>query len=119
MKKPRTWRIDNPVYRYAMFLRVDGDLDRARRWAEKQLGTQLSKASRDSTYGRIFLPDDSADHAIVFRDRPGGGVAAHEALHAVCHVMNQRGMEPMTPANDEAYCYLLQWTVAEIGKRVW
>lgn len=119
MKKPRTWRIDNPVYRYSLFLRVDENLDRARRWAEQKLGTQFSKSAKDSTHGRIFLPDDSADHAIVFRGKPGGGVAAHESLHAVCHVMDQRGMERMSPANDEVYCYLLQWTVSEIGKRLW
>jgi hypothetical protein len=118
MKKPRTWCIDNPVYNYTMFLRIDEDLDRSMRWAEKKLGRQFSKGT---TQGRIFLPTDSADHAIVFRHkpRPGSGVAAHEALHAVCHVMDQRGMERMSPANDEAYCYLLQWTVSEIGKRLW
>lgn len=116
--KPRTWRIDNHVWRYSLFLRLDDDLDRARHWAEKRLSATFSKAA-DVSGGRTFMPDDSADHAIVFTAKPGGGVAAHEALHGVCHVMHIRGMQHMTPDNDEAYCYLLQWTVTEIGKRLW
>lgn len=117
MKKPRTWRIDNPVWDYNLFVRHGGSSTDATRWAERKLGGEF--ADIDGSVGICFAHDGQTNHAIWLSQKAGIGTLAHEALHSVAHIMHVKAMEPMSPANDEAYCYLLGWTVAEIGSRIW
>ena len=63
--------------------------------------------------------ENEPSHLIWFDEVPGGGVAAHEALHSVRHIAITIGLGELCEANEEAYAYLLAWTVREIGKNFW
>jgi len=54
-----------------------------------------------------------------FEDTPNGGTVAHEAFHSVIHALTTKCLGRPCDANEEAYAYLIGWTVQEIAKRVW
>lgn len=59
----KTWRIDNPVYNYSLFLRCGGTIAEANAWAKRVIGFECD-VDTDDACGRTYLPDDSNDHAI-------------------------------------------------------
>lgn len=117
MKKPRTWRIDNPVYNYSLFVRHGGTVAEANRWANSKVGGDFTKDS-PSTRGRCYFDEDWPDHAIWLHVQSGSATVSHEALHSVSHIMRHVGI-PLLGDTEEAYCYLLAWTVGEIASRIW
>jgi hypothetical protein len=116
--KVREWKIVNPVYHYVILIRQGGTLKQAIAWAKKKLGCEF-RIKGHVTVGRIFIKDDEITHCIWFPEKPGGGTVAHEAYHSIMHVMESVGMERPTRENEEAYAYLLAWTVIEIGRLLW
>jgi hypothetical protein len=117
MKKPRTWRIDNPVYRYTLHLRHGGAIYDANEWARKILGG--GEFGEGFVLGRCYTNDARLDHLIWISQPAGHDVVAHEALHSVAHIATLVGFPQINHDTDEPYCYLLGWTVAEIGSRIW
>lgn len=117
MKKPRTWRIHNPVYRYTLHLRHGGTLYDANRWAKRILhGGDFSDGI---AIGRVYTDDCRLDHLLWLSRSANADTIAHEALHSVTHIATLVGFPQISHDTDEPYCYLLQWTVSEIGRRLW
>lgn len=117
-RKPKSWLIHNEVYSYTLCLRLDDDLRRGTAWVNRKLGTDFEPHG-EYVLGRTFMEEGNADNAILFLGLPGSSTIAHEAFHSVKHVMFHRGMRKLTGSNEEAYAYLLGWTVRQINERLY
>lgn len=115
----RRWKIHNPVYGYTLYLVLGGSEEQYHDYIRPRLDSIADGLSSkgSGSFGVCSYRDDLKHVAIWFPKRPSAAVIAHESLHSICHVMQFLGMERMTTENDEAYAYLLDWTVAEIEKR--
>ena len=122
--KPHVFVISDPIfitdhliccgttYRFAF--------DRFKRLLEKQKYTLTLTFEdvRSTTMGRSTMSGHKPT-CLWFRDRtPGGGVVAHECLHATYNVLGLSGVS-LSDSSEETYAYYLDWMVREIGKRVW
>ncbi|WZO97327.1 hypothetical protein EP7_004352 [Isosphaeraceae bacterium EP7] len=119
-KRIRSFKIENDVWQYVLFVRVGGTREQAESWFDKTFGEPqslawLSKCRNATTFYRT----DERSHLIWFDAKPGGGIVSHEALHSVQHVLSHSGLGPLSEATEEAYAYLLGWTVMQIGLRLW
>lgn len=111
----RITRFYNETWRFTVNVAVGGSHEMAVRWAERKLGDVVGGIRSSYVYGRTWTDRDTGDAAIWFREEPGTGTAAHEALHVIANALFIRGVGPMTPDNDEPYCYTHQWLVTQIG----
>lgn len=117
-KRITAFKLENEVWQYALFVRVGGTREQALRWFERKL-CGAPETEKSGPYATTFYRNDERSHLIWFEEVPGGGTAAHEALHSVKHVLAHVGLGPLSDDTEEAYAYLLQWTVSEIGRRLW
>lgn len=115
--KPTVHRFINDVYQYALFVRIGGTREHALRWFEKKFNV-AEHESKATVHGSMIFMDDERSHMIWLADAKNLGILAHEALHSVNHVMRGAGVGPMCEDNEEAYAYLLQWTVNRIAGAV-
>lgn len=111
--KPTVHRFINDVYQYALFVRIGGTKEGAVRWFEKKFNVAEHESMATVQGSTIFL-DEERSHMIWLADLNNIGILAHEALHSVQLVMTHAGVGPMCKQNEEAYAYLLQWTVNRI-----
>lgn len=124
MKTPavKTYRVINPLYNYALFVRIGGTWQQAHDWFVQKFGPPGAKdASRMGRckHATTFYAEGEPSHMIWFDDRPGAAIVAHEALHSTVHLMKTIGMGPLCEENEEAFAYLQMWVVAAIGDRLW
>lgn len=119
--KLKSFKIENPLYSYVVFIRVGGSRDAAIAWTEKKFKGKVwplnSVLSRDNA--TCFFLEGEPSHVIWFSAEPRASMIAHEAFHSSYHVLKTAGMGALDEGNEEAYAYLIQWTVSEITKRVW
>ena len=117
MKRPIRFRLHNDTWRFSVAVMVGGTAEDGAKWARKLIGDGCQPGPGNA---RCWYADACGGNAAIwFEKNPGAGIVAHEALHAVCQLMQNRGMQPMNTENDEAYCYLLQWLVSGIGSKLW
>lgn len=111
-QKPTTRRIVNETFHYALFVRVGGTKESAIRFFERKFRPDGGDTrAQASAIGSVIFADYERSHVCWLSDEANLGVVAHEALHSVSHVMRHAGVGPMCEQNEEAYAYLLQWTV--------
>jgi hypothetical protein len=119
----RTFRIQNPVWQYVLFVRAGGTRDEAERWFRRQFGEPPEVSSDGqlwATSAMTFSRRTEKSHLIWFESlKPDGAIVAHEAVHSVTHALQASGLAPLTEQTEEAYAYLVQWTVKVIGDRLW
>lgn len=116
-RRPIRFILKNDTWRFEVAVMVGGTAEDGAKWARGLIGDGCQPGSGDA---RCWYADEGGGNAAIWFDgKPGADIVAHEALHAICHLMQSRGMEPMNPQNDEAYCYLLQWLVSGIGNKLW
>ena len=118
--KVKTYKVLNPVYSYALFLRIYGTKEEALSWFDKKFECEQPAVNNLSAKeGSFIFTPSKRSHLLWFGDIPGGGLAAHEALHSVKHVLEHAGLGPLNNDTEEAYAYLLDWTVRQIGCKLW
>lgn len=120
-KKPKvkTVRFVNDVWQYVLFVRIGGTKEQAVQWFEKRFDLKPAEFGKDSSRGCCIYANGESSHLIWFDDIPGGALAAHEAFHSAVHIGIESGLSPVCEQNEEAYAYLIAWTVHEIGRRFW
>lgn len=121
-QKIRRFKLECDVYPYALFVITGGTKQQAIDWFDvKFKGRKDTIVEEDENLqGSMIHLDNELSHLIWFKDsKPGGAIVAHEALHSVCHVMKVLKMGALCENNEEAFAYLLMWTVKKIGNRVW
>ena len=64
-------------------------------------------------FGAMVFKDYKDRYVALFRNNPSPAVIAHEAVHVVNHVFEDRFMK-LDPLNDEAQAYLTGWVVEQI-----
>ena len=87
---------------------------------------EARKAIRDAVRSKDDVPTDDASAAIAtcfrFSDtrhhgiwfqylRPCPAIIGHEALHSVAFALDAVGMGVLNPHTEEAYAYLMEWTI--------
>ena len=103
-----------PIYRGMLVIIISDDI------------TELKKLDPDFPYEDIYAHathrdwNDNEGYIVILNPnntRRGltYGVVAHEALHLVHYLFDNREM-PYTIENDEHACYILEWIVDEIMK---
>lgn len=123
-RQPYQFRIINETWQYAVIVRIGGTEEQTMKAFERHFPSDNPdklKASRKATRlaGRTIYRDGESCHMLWFPSIPNGGIVAHEAIHSALHVFRVKGMNALPPDSEEALCYLVQWTVNEIGRRVW
>ena len=119
LAKTRTFKIENPVWSYVIFVRVGGSDEQAAKATDKLFGSNIHDDGPGlDAAGRCFLPGGEKSHVIWFKNIPGVGLLSHESFHSVHHVLQLSGLA-LNNETEEAYAYLLDWTVKEIGFRIW
>ena len=112
----RHYKITNRLYHYVIFLLICPEKEKASQWFDKKFG---SVSERPATIGSTFLITEQRSHAIWFPTlRPQPSVIGHEAFHSVWHVLRHCSMGSICEENEDAYAYLLQWTIDEITSRL-
>jgi hypothetical protein len=118
--KVSTHRIVNDTFQYALFVRIGGTREGAIQWFEKKFSAERPEVQNvNGPTGTTFYKNYETSHLIWFAETPTPGITAHEALHSVRHVLTTIGFPEMCEQNEEAFAYLLQWTVnriAELGR---
>ncbi|MDX1463960.1 MAG: hypothetical protein R3359_12955 [Marinirhabdus sp.] len=123
-KKPkktaiRTFKVVNDVWSYAIFVRIGGSVEQAAKAMDKLFESSFAEDnSNPHALARCFLLDNEKSHLIWFRESPGAGLLTHEVLHSVHHVLDCSGMQ-LNRETEEAYAYLIDWTVRQIGFKIW
>lgn len=117
-QKVHTWEIVNPVYDYSLFVRIGDTRDDTLRWFAKEFKIEEHSSIGDgcNSYATVIHYAPTKSHAIWFR-KWDCAIIAHEALHSIRHVM-ERAQIYLSCSTEEAYAYLLGWTVREITKRL-
>lgn len=119
-KKIRTFKIQNDVWRNMLFVRLGGSGDQALKWFERKFGENPKPTVVAESNGSTIYDTGEKSHLIWFSEqKPSGSLVSHEALHSVKHVLTCSGLGPLTDETEEAYAYLLGWTVRQIGRKVW
>lgn len=114
--KAKTFRLTNETWQFYTTVRVGGTEAEAEKAFSIIMGEKPKALS--VTAGTFNYREGEKSHMIWFKGVPTPGICAHEALHAVTHVMKEAGMGRLNDDNEEAFTYLLQWLVDEIMKRV-
>lgn len=115
----KTYHADNDLYGYRLYLTVGGDSNKAARWLADKLGEDYTDIEHSQPAARTIYSPLHRDHMIWFEQTPVGSCAAHEAFHSACHVMRYVGIGTLSKDSEEAYAYLIGWTVAQIGNKFW
>lgn len=111
----RTFKLINRVWQYALFVRIGGTQDQAKKWFVKKFNADPTLQSGPE--GTVFYLRDTSTHVMWFSGPPSPALCAHEAFHSVLHVLTFKGLGPPSDTTDEAYAYLIQWTVENILSR--
>lgn len=116
--KIRRLKLVNSVYPYVLFVIAGGERGAAKSWFEKKFSIPVKE--RTLAYGTTFTKEGELSHLIWFSSlKPSASTIAHEAVHSVRHALFTVGEEPLCHQNEEAYAYLLSWTVNEISRKLW
>lgn len=121
-KPLKSYRIQNDVYSYVLYLLAWGTQDKANAWATKKLEpNQPFDLFNEYMQGRCYFVGDGKSHVLYlpYGDGTGIGTVAHEALHSVHHVLSRSGMQALSDETEEAYAYLMDWTMREIVRRIY
>lgn len=106
--------IYNPVYGYSIIISKGDSVEKIINKANYKLGVRFTQDSNAS--GSVFCIPEISNHIIWFdKKKPEPDLVAHEAFHSVFHVLNRKGLA-LTLASEEAFAYLLSWTVLQINK---
>lgn len=117
-KNPKTVRFffDDHVYRCRIFVCAGGDKLLFERFLDKKLG--CNKSIVNAQEACAFLYSDSSDCGVWFRDIPGCGTVAHEALHLTSHILKKAGIV-FSEDSEEAFAYHTGWVCSKIVEKVW
>ena len=115
-RPPIRFHFDDPIYECRIFVSIGEPVDQWERRLDKILCSDKTIAS--TLYGRAFLPTETKDCAVWFRETPGGGTAVHEAFHLTCHILTRSGLT-LSSSSEEAWAYHLGWVVRQIAKKAW
>lgn len=118
----KSFRLDNLVWQFSIFVRVGGTKEQAHDWFCKKFEIEEAgwlDSEQSATNARCFFNGDKTDHLIWFNAVPGASVLAHEALHSAHHVLTRKGLGKLSDETEEAYAYLIQWIVRQIAEKVW
>lgn len=121
--KPKTFRFFNDTWQFEIVLRIGGTHEDASSHFDRLIDGRPSgsKSWRPGTqiknYAAVFMSRGEKGVLVWFAEAPDPGVCAHEAIHAVAHVMRESGLGPLNEDTEEAYAYLIQWLVDEIMRR--
>ena len=133
-RKPKSvcFKLSNLVWQYALFVRAGGTEEQAERWFRRAFQvpdaefSQVRKSRTRTlahdvgTSATTWTKQDEKSHMIWFEAcQPSASIVAHEAVHSASHVLGTSGLAPQVPETEEAYAYLVQWTVGSIGNRLW
>lgn len=120
-RKLRSYKLYNPVYDYDIYVKVGHNPEQLLSWFDGLLNCDSSGVTNmDSNLAVTLKREDMLSHAIWFKyPKPPARVVAHEAFHSVVHIMRVLGRTDCTREAEECWACLLDWTVREIGKRVW
>ena len=120
-----TFKLINPVFLYAVFIRIGGNKEDAIKFFEKKFEIEASEISARNQNesaclaGSTIFSDGESSHLVWFDSVPGAGIASHEGLHSTIHALTECGLGPIDENNEEAYAYCLQWFLRKLGEKIW
>lgn len=120
-RKPRPQRFVVRCDTWLMSIRVfcGGPIEAAEKEYKKRCADVTFEMGRGGLQACVLKCSDSKGVVMWFSDsQPGGGVVAHEAIHAAWHVLEYSGVH-LAHDNHEALAYLVDHIVRAIGRKVW
>ncbi|PLX71802.1 MAG: hypothetical protein C0602_00075 [Denitrovibrio sp.] len=105
--------IYNPVYnQYIYFLHKD----KQGKWKQDEVykGMVEIVGELDSLAGVCHSRDDG--YILIVADKKDIPVLAHECLHAVCRMLEFKGITDIESNDNEPFAYALDWLLREILK---
>lgn len=116
IRKLRRWIFRNDTWLFEIALVVSDDKEAAAKHISKIIQNEAeidpAKIGMTWTVGGglsvIWLPE-----------RAGAGIVSHEAFHATRYILECKGLGELSDETEEAYAYLLDWIVRQIGRRIW
>lgn len=121
-KKPKTFLIKVPLWCTGFVVHCGTDYDRFRRDVARRLELDVARiepAVCNEVQARFVSFNDRKDAALWFRDPcPGGGVVAHEMIHAGWHIMQRSGVG-FGDDSEETFAYTVGHLVQQFGQKVW
>ena len=117
MTKRRIFKFEEPLYtgRFSVFFA--GEPEKTRGLITKTLGIERDAMPLDLFNSTAFYSGVVDDTRGVFwfaEKEPCASTIAHEALHAVTHIMHIVGHRLEYDTSEEPHCYLLEFIVGNI-----
>lgn len=114
MKEFKVYKKDIPVYFGKLWVIFTDDIIEA----GKKIGIAFKPSANDCLGLAVRRIESGAGEYAIFiksHKRNSPDVVAHEALHLVNYVFEDRGVE-LSTSNDEPQAYMLGWVVEQIEK---
>lgn len=128
-RKPKTptgrrFEFRNGTWDYCLWVQIGGDTKEAARWFSEETKLELQPIldvlGEQGPYGGCVIRNPAySDHLMWLQEDPCHSTVAHEALHSVHHVLSRVGLGPLSDATEEAYAFLVGWTVRMISSKLW
>lgn len=115
-KLPIRFYFDDTLYSARIFVVIGGTWEEiSTRWVKE---FNAEGTTKNVINGGAYLPNNSKDCGVWFKEIPTGSICAHEALHLTTHILIKSGLR-FSEDSEEAWAYHMQWIVREIGNKVW
>lgn len=115
----KTFTIKIEIFDARVIVQAGGSIQQAETTYQKKIAPAEFKTSYPNMLACCLNSELCKSSVIWFKDnKPGGGIVAHEALHAAFHCLNLSAVHP-TAEEHETLAYLQEFIIRQIGLRVW
>lgn len=125
--KLKSFRLFNDTWCYRIDVRIGGTRQAAEDFLRNRLPATVKVENLD---GKLYYSNAGAvlhatiggepeiSHVIWFQKTPGAALLSHEAFHSACWVLESLGIK-LSRETEEAFAYLIQWTVKAVADKCW
>lgn len=115
----KTFTIKIEIFDARCIVQLGGSIQQAETLYSKKIAPVQFTGNQPNMIACCLHSDLCKSSVIWFKHpKPGGGLVAHEALHAAFHILELSAVRP-TAQEHETLAYLQEFIIRQIGLRVW
>lgn len=119
--KQKIYPVTDMTYKCNWYIALGGTVHEAiKYYAKKHDLKEWNYVVGEDVIGHFAGHSEQRGGVIWFKDAvPGGGIVAHECVHATWWFITQHMSCKLEDNVEELFAYYVQYLVSEIGRRVW